>query len=135
MSEHDKNKIVPFYAMKLRDAVRPLARIVVTCWGCKRVTAPDLPELIGKFGPNTTLRDLERRTFRCTSCGGTSNSFSGRMDRVTCRNRPQRSGPTNQPQLSAACSMGMPQMLARECPFRVHRWTSAAVGFPAGRQA
>jgi hypothetical protein len=75
MPEQGKNRVIPFYRMKLRDAVKSRALLHVTCWSYKRTGTLDVPQLIHKFGPLLSLRDLEKRTFRCTYCGGSANSI------------------------------------------------------------
>lgn len=68
-------KIVPFYAMKLRDAVRPTCALRVKCYSCKHETVLDAVELIHLFGPLTSLAQIEKKTMRCTQCRSTFNSM------------------------------------------------------------
>ena len=69
MPEHNENgRIMLFYAVRLRDLVRPRAALRVTCGFCKRTSELDVVDLGYARGPYTTLRTLEP-AFRCGQCG------------------------------------------------------------------
>ena len=68
MGERKKNTVLPFYSIRLRDMVRPVAVLTVVCEACKRKTEVDPFEFAAKQGPDANLRQLAP-LLRCGQCG------------------------------------------------------------------
>jgi hypothetical protein len=69
MGEQGKNtsgKIIPFYAVRLGDFVRPVGILVARC-RCGHISNLDVVALALRHGPETRLKDLAPR-LRCSRC-------------------------------------------------------------------
>lgn len=64
-------KVLPFYNLRLRYLVRPRARLWIYCYPCKAEREADIPELIGRLGPDAGIAEVQKKTFRCRTCRGT----------------------------------------------------------------
>jgi len=70
MGEHTKNtgKILPFYSIRLRDLVRPVAVLTVICEACKHRSEVDPFAYAASKGPDANLSELGKY-LRCAECG------------------------------------------------------------------
>ncbi len=59
--------LIPFYALRVRDLIRPLADVEVTCQACRHSARIEVIALLASAGPEINVRQLEKR-LRCESC-------------------------------------------------------------------
>ncbi|MGR0188020.1 hypothetical protein [Azospirillum aestuarii] len=62
------SRLLPFYTIRLRDLMRPVAVLTVVCEACRHRLAVDPFAFAAAKGPDATLRQLER-VLRCGHCG------------------------------------------------------------------
>jgi hypothetical protein len=60
--------VIPFYALRLRHLTVAKAELVVSCGACRRSASLPVLDLAYAHGPDTGVRELERR-LRCQHCG------------------------------------------------------------------
>ncbi len=60
--------VIPFYALRLRHLTAPKAALLVSCGACRRTASVPVLDLAYRLGPDTQVRELERR-LRCEHCG------------------------------------------------------------------
>jgi len=68
MNENKRRTVVPLYAAKLRDFVRPVGTFRVQCGACRRTAELDILELIARYGQHTSIKDVMKKV-RCSHCG------------------------------------------------------------------
>jgi hypothetical protein len=76
--EQNRNnrKVLPFYALRLENLVRPRADLTVSCKTCgHEAVFPVIPVLIAR-GAKASMKDLER-AFRCENCKIRGHVFIG----------------------------------------------------------
>jgi hypothetical protein len=78
MEEQSKNgrgrKIIPFYALRLRDLITAKASLRVQCGFCATESELDVVALVWKLGPDADIRGIEKR-LRCLKCRERGHSF------------------------------------------------------------
>ena len=67
-------KVLPFYAVQLRDLVAPKAILHAECRICRHVGDLDPAELAFKLGPGTSVTAL-RKLLTCNGCGIRGETF------------------------------------------------------------
>ena len=72
--ENTRRKVLPFYAVRLRDLTAPRAILHAECRICRRVGDLDPVELAFKLGPDTSARDLQK-LLKCKGCGIRGETF------------------------------------------------------------
>lgn len=60
--------VVPFYALRLRHLTAVKAELVDSCGACRRSASLRVLDLAYAHGPDTGVRELERR-LQCQHCG------------------------------------------------------------------
>lgn len=70
MGERSKNNgtVLPFYTIRLRDLVRPVAVLTVVCEACQHKARADPFAMAASAGPDANLRRLAP-LLRCAHCG------------------------------------------------------------------
>lgn len=67
-TNNNRPRLLPFYTIRLRDLVRPVAVVTVVCAACRHRAVVDPLTLAATKGPDATLRQLEP-VLRCGHCG------------------------------------------------------------------
>jgi hypothetical protein len=78
MAEQKENKlerkIIPFYALRLRNLITAKASLRVQCRFCATESELDVVALVWKLGPDADIRGIEKR-LRCQKCRERGHSF------------------------------------------------------------